>query len=290
MLFDGQDVTARDTGARNMAQVFQVPVIYRSMTVGENLAFPLICRRVPQAAINRRVADIAEMLGLSAKLKTPANKLTSDQKQLISLGRGLVRDDVSAILLDEPLRLIDPQMKFELRRILKQINAATRLTMVLVTHDQNEAMTFARTIVVMNHGRVVQSGDPQTLFERPATDYVGHFIGSPPMNFLPARLDGGLARVPGLGLSAPAPAGLADEALTLGFRPEHVAAGGAGQPLAGIVTRLWFEGLDQVAEVQSGEQRFRARLSDGAVQAGAAITLRLPEDRIRLYQHGRLVA
>ena len=148
VLFDGQDVTARDTGQRNIAQVFQVPVIYRSMSVADNLAFPLVCRKVPQAVIVKRVERIAERLGLAPMLKRPANALTADQKQLVSLGRGLVREDFSAILLDEPLTVIDPQMKFELRKILKQINEEFRLTMVLVTHDQNEAMTFAKTVIV----------------------------------------------------------------------------------------------------------------------------------------------
>ena len=287
MLFDGQDVTARDTGQRNIAQVFQVPVIYRSMTVADNLAFPLVCRKLPQAVIAKRVERIAERLGLAPMLRKPANALTADQKQLVSLGRGLVREDVSAILLDEPLTVIDPQMKFELRKILKQINEEFRLTMVLVTHDQNEAMTFAKTVIVMNHGEVIQAGSPQDLFDRPATDYVGYFIGSPAMNFLPAVRDGDRVTVPGTGLSRAAPADIPAEGLTLGFRPEHAVR---GDGLSGTVTRVWYEGADQVLALSLGTNTLRIRVPAGSDASGATVGFSVPEDRLRLYHKGRLVA
>ena len=290
VLFDGQDVTALDTGRRNIAQVFQVPVIYTSMTVADNLAFPLVCRDVPAATIRKRVNDIAERLGLAPHLKRRAVGLTADQKQLVSLGRGLVREDVSAILLDEPLTVIDPQMKFELRKILKQINEEFRLTMVLVTHDQNEAMTFAKTIVVMNHGEVVQAGGPQDLFEQPATTHVGYFIGSPAMNFLDATLVDGSVRVPDLGLARALPPGIPGGALSLGFRPEHLSLHGPGQRIGGRVTRVWFEGLEQVVEVTRGSARFRARLPSGTSKVGDELALNVPDDRLRMYKEGRLIA
>lgn len=294
VLFDGRDVTGLDTGRRNIAQVFQVPVIYTSMTVADNLAFPLVCRGVPSATIKRRVESIAERLGLAPHLRRRAVGLTADQKQLVSLGRGLVREDVSAILLDEPLTVIDPQMKFELRKILKQINEEFRLTMVLVTHDQNEAMTFARTVVVMNHGEVVQAGTPQELFERPATAHVGYFIGSPAMNMLPARLEDGRVVVPGLSLSRPAPEGLPADNLALGFRPEHLSTdlsgAVAGQRLSGSVDRVWFEGTEQVVEIGTPGGAFRARLPAGTGSLSEELRLTLPDERLRLYRDGRLVA
>ena len=287
VLFDGVDVTGRDTGARNIAQVFQVPVIYRSMSVADNLAFPLICRNVPTAQIKKRVDAIAERLGLSRHLKSRANQLTADQKQLISLGRGLVREDVSAVLLDEPLTVIDPQMKFELRKTLKEINREFNLTMVLVTHDQNEALTFAETTIVMNHGEIIQAGSPQDLFERPATTHVGTFIGSPAMNFLPVQIEGGKAIVAGTGLSAKIPAG--DGALTFGFRPEHVGVGGE-LALPGKITKLWFEGTEQIAEITGQNYAFRARLQTTGANIGDVMALSLPASKLRIYQNGRLVA
>ena len=182
ILFDGVDVTATDTSNRNIAQVFQFPVIYNTMTVQENLAFPLVCRGVSSSRIKEKVNEVAETLGLTNLLRKLALKLTADQKQLISLGRGLVRDDVAAVLMDEPLTVIDPDLKFRLRRKLKEINEKYKLTLIYVTHDQNEAMTFAEQIVVMDKGKIVQVGTPRDLFEKPETTFVGYFIGSPAMN------------------------------------------------------------------------------------------------------------
>ena len=187
--FDGVDVTARSPQERNIAQVFQFPVVYDTMTVAQNLAFPLRNRGVPAARIAARVGQIAEMLDLNTQLDRRAAGLSADAKQRISLGRGLVREDVSAVLFDEPLTVIDPQLKWQLRRKLKQIHAELKLTLIYVTHDQVEALTFADQIVVMMQGRAVQTGSASDLYERPAHPFVGYFIGSPGMNFLPVRVD-----------------------------------------------------------------------------------------------------
>ena len=127
---------------------------------------------------------------MSAQLDQRAAGLTADAKQKISLGRGLVREDVSAVLFDEPLTVIDPHLKWQLRRKLKQIHHELKLTLIYVTHDQVEALTFADQVVVMTRGRAVQMGSASDLFERPQHTFVGHFIGSPGMNFLPARGSG----------------------------------------------------------------------------------------------------
>ena len=127
------------------------------------------------------------MLELSGQLDQRAAGLAADAKQKISLGRGLVREDVSAVLFDEPLTVIDPHLKWQLRRKLKQIHHELKLTLIYVTHDQVEALTFADQVVVMTRGRAVQIGSASELFERPQHTFVGHFIGSPGMNFLPAR-------------------------------------------------------------------------------------------------------
>ena len=168
--------------------MFQFPVIYDTMTVAENLAFPLRNRGVAAAtASSSAVGKIAEMLEMSGQLDMRAAGLAADAKQKISLGRGLVREDVSAVLFDEPLTVIDPHLKWQLRRKLKQIHHELKLTLIYVTHDQIEALTFADQVVVMTRGRAVQIGTACDLFERPQHTFVGHFIGSPGMNFLPAR-------------------------------------------------------------------------------------------------------
>jgi glycerol transport system ATP-binding protein len=148
------------------------------------------------------------MLELSATLKKRASGLTADGKQKISLGRGLVRSDVNVIMFDEPLTVIDPHLKWTLRSKLKELHQRVRATMIYVTHDQTEALTFADQVVVLNNGEVVQVGTPVDLFEKPRHTFVGHFIGSPGMNVLPGarerrdRLCRKAAGAPGREISA----------------------------------------------------------------------------------------
>ena len=220
ILFDGQDVTDAPTAERNIAQVFQFPVVYDTLTVRDNLAFPLRNRGLPADQVAARVQAVARMLGLEATLSRRARGLTADAKQKISLGRGMVRQDVNAILFDEPLTVIDPQMKWELRTQLKSLHRELGHTMIYVTHDQTEALTFANRVVVMHEGRVVQIGTPQELFERPTHTFVGYFIGSPGMNVIPAEVRGTEARL-GAG-TVPLALGYGDLTgrIEIGIRPE----------------------------------------------------------------------
>src|SRR5258707_1114006 len=143
ILFDGADITPLSTEKRNIAQVFQFPVIYDTMKVGQNLAFPLKNRGVPKADIDARVKRIADLLDLTPYLDRKATRLTADAKQKISLGRGLVRSDVAAILFDEPLTVIDPELKWQLRSKLKALHRDLHLPMIYGTHDQTEAPGFS---------------------------------------------------------------------------------------------------------------------------------------------------
>ena len=231
LLFDGRDVTHLSTQERNIAQVFQFPVVYDTMSVYDNLAFPLRNRGVPEADVDRRVRETLEMTGLAEMAKRRARGLTADQKQKISLGRGLVRHDVNAILFDEPLTVIDPHMKWVLRSQLKQLHKRFGYTMVYVTHDQTEALTFADHVVVMYEGEVVQIGTPAELFERPKHTFVGYFIGSPGMNVLPVSVDGSNAKLGSQTIELPgAPKMAGAGAIELGIRPEYVRLGAAGMP------------------------------------------------------------
>lgn len=252
--FNGTDVTRQTPQQRNIAQVFQFPVIYDTMTVAENLAFPLKNRGVSPERIKQRVGTIAEMLEMSHQLDIRAAGLSADQKQKISLGRGLVREDVSAVLFDEPLTVIDPHLKWQLRRKLKQIHHELKLTLIYVTHDQVEALTFAEEVVVMTRGKAVQIGSADQLFEKPQHTFVGHFIGSPGMNFLPAGI------VPG------APQG----ADTLGVRPEYVtlAEAGAAGALQAVVTQRQDVGTYWLVTAKAGDSVIRARLSPETTPPG----------------------
>ncbi len=194
ILFDEVDVTHMPTIERQIAQVFQFPVVYDTMSVYDNLAFPLRNRKFAEPEIHQRVTEIAEMLELEDVLQTRASGLTADGKQKISLGRGLVRKDVNVIMFDEPLTVIDPHLKWKLRSKLKELHQRVGSTMIYVTHDQTEALTFADQVVVMYDGTVVQIGTPVELFEHPQHTFVGHFIGSPGMNILPVTLNNGEVR------------------------------------------------------------------------------------------------
>ncbi len=222
ILFDDKDVTQSSTADRNIAQVFQFPVVYDTMTVRDNLAFPLRNRGEPASYVAARVQQIAQMIGMEDVLNKRARGLTADAKQKISLGRGMVREDVNALLFDEPLTVIDPHMKWELRTQLKSLHHEFGHTMIYVTHDQTEALTFADKVVVMHDGRVVQIGTPQELFERPEHTFVGYFIGSPGMNLIPATVSGNSATVHGAEVALGQHYGALSGDVKLGVRPEFV--------------------------------------------------------------------
>jgi len=292
LLFDGKDVTQTPTTERNIAQVFQFPVIYSTKTVRQNLAFPLECRGVAPDRINARVAEVATLLDLDYALEMPARKLTADQKQLISLGRGLVREDVSAILLDEPLTVIDPQMKFTLRRKLREINRQTGVTMILVTHDQSEAMSFADEIIVMKDGLLQQSGPPAELFSRPQNDFVGYFIGSPPMNMITLKPRDGVLGTDALQLTKSGAGGSNTKRFQLGIRPEHISLVAPDTDNIGIgtITKIEHLGVDGVVSLQ---------LSNGTVikaktrrhlemSVGATMGINVREEDALLYVEGFL--
>ncbi len=261
--FDGNDVTRASPQARNIAQVFQFPVIYDTMTVAENLAFPLKNRNVPADQIKQRVGQIAEMLEMSHQLNLRAAGLSADQKQKISLGRGLVRPDVSAVLFDEPLTVIDPHLKWQLRRKLKQIHRELKLTLIYVTHDQVEALTFAQQVIVMTRGRVVQQGTPEALFERPAHTFVGHFIGSPGMNFLKATTFGGVLMVDDTTLGFRSMPSVPNGDVTLGIRPEYLTLQHPGLPgcVDAIVHHVQDIGTYTLVTCDVSGQMVKARLS-----------------------------
>ena len=292
--FDGVDVTLASPQQRNIAQVFQFPVIYDTMTVAENLALPLRNRKVPEDQIKKRVGEIAEMLDMSGQLNQRASGLAADAKQKISLGRGLVRSDVSAVLFDEPLTVIDPHLKWQLRRKLKQIHHELKLTLIYVTHDQVEALTFAEEVVVMTRGRAVQTGSADELFERPQHTFVGHFIGSPGMNFLPSHMDRGVMQVAGRTLAVPAARELPDGELKLGVRPEYVVqtAVGDAAALPFVVTMIQDIGTHVMLTGKINDHVIKARLSPASSvpQRGDEVWLQVMGPHTCFYLNDELVA
>ena len=295
ILFDGQDVTTLPPEKRNIAQVFQFPVLYDTMTVEKNLAFPLKNRKVPAHEVERRVKEVAEILDLTHLLKKRAAGLAADAKQKISLGRGLVRSDVAAILFDEPLTVIDPHLKWQLRRKLKDIHSQFGLTLIYVTHDQVEAMTFADKVVIMYEGEIVQIGTPQELFEDPEHTFVGYFIGSPGMNILPCTLDNGRAVINGG--SVPLEPKLADAAakldakLEMGIRPMYldVSMEQLADGLEGRITLVEDQGSYKIVTVALSDHVLKATVQPSLPVAEGTCWLSFPPERTKLFAAGKLL-
>jgi glycerol transport system ATP-binding protein len=290
ILFDGRDVTGATPEQRNIAQVFQFPVIYDTMTVYNNLAFPLRNRGVAEPDVDKKVREIAQMLELDQRLDKRASGLTADGKQKISLGRGLVRSDVAVIMFDEPLTVIDPHLKWILRSKLKELHNRISRTMIYVTHDQTEALTFADQVVVMKDGMIVQIGTPVDLFERPKHTFVGHFIGSPGMNLLPCRVDGGTAVFGGQpveSVNAKAYRGNG-KLLELGVRPEFVRFAPQGIPVE--IVKIADAGRYRIVETRHREGTIKLLVPEGAEIPSDGARVEFDPTHTQVYEDGWMVA
>jgi glycerol transport system ATP-binding protein len=287
VLFDDQDVTQLPPEARQIAQVFQFPVVYDTMTVYDNLAFPLRNRGIEEDVIKQRVEEVAEMTDLTATLQRRASGLTADGKQKISLGRGLVRTDVNAILFDEPLTVIDPHLKFQLRSKLKELHSRVNSTMIYVTHDQTEALTFADKVVVMNVGEVVQIGTPKELFERPEHVFVGHFIGSPGMNILPCDINNGKALFAGQELKTENKASKNDTDTAIGVRPEFISFS-KKKGLDATVRRVSDIGRSKIVELDCAGHTVKMLAEEGEAIPSETTKLSFEPASTRIYSQGRL--
>lgn len=290
VLFDNQVVNALSPEQRNIAQVFQFPVVYDAMTVAENLAFPLKNIKIPKAQIKIKVREIADLLELTDSLDKKAKNLSADQKQKVSMARGLVREDVSAILFDEPLTVIDPNLKWKLRRKLKQIHEQLNITMLYVTHDQLEAATFADEIALMYQGKIVQFGSPQALFERPNHTFVGYFIGSPGMNFIPIKKidDGVCYQDIYLAISGSQQAALKSchsSNLKLGIRPEFIELSETSTPnsFAANVLSIQHLGSYQLVLVDFAGLELQVRVPEKMQFTGTNVYLVFPSQWLKLY-------
>ena len=299
ILFDGRDVTSLEPQQRNIAQVFQFPVIYDTMTVFDNLAFPLRNRKWKEGDVRKRVHEIAEILELQGDLPVRAQGLAADVKQKISLGRGLVRPDVAAVLFDEPLTVIDPHVKWLLRRKLKQLHQQLNLSLIYVTHDQTEALTFADRVFVMTQGEVVQVGTPEALFEAPAHRFVGHFIGSPGMNFLDCEWLGGARQgaapyvegVPINTSSTRQPDLLGP--LMIGIRPDYLQVHLSPGPnrVPAVITAAQDQGTQLMVQLQIGQRTAWSKIRNmrESFRLGPAFAY-LPPDKCAIYADDRRVA
>ena len=228
--------------SRDIAMVFQDYALYPHKTVFENMAFGLRLRKRPEHEIKARVGEAAGILQINHLMQRKPRELSGGQRQRVAMGRAIVRQP-KAFLFDEPLSNLDALLRSEMRVEIKKLHQQLRSTIVYVTHDQVEAMTLADRIVVLQAGNLIQYDTPDGIYNRPAAQFVAGFTGSPPMNFLPARVgDGGrLLHLPG-GVDLPVPPARASECarhvgreVTFGLRPEHITTGRVGEPNAHVV-------------------------------------------------------
>ena len=184
IFIDDRNVSLVGARERNVALVFQFPVLYESKSVLENLTFPLLNRGWSKGDAEARAHEIAQELEIGDVVSARPGQLSLFQKQLAAIGKSLVRTDVDLVLLDEPLTAVEPAMKWRLRQTLSKFQEHHGLTMIYVTHDQTEALTFASEVSVLADGAILQTGTPTEIYDNPANTFVGNFIGSPGMRFV----------------------------------------------------------------------------------------------------------
>ncbi len=289
---------------RDIAMVFQSYALYPHMSVRENMEFGLRIRKMPKAEIDRLVGDAARTLGIDQLLDRKPKNLSGGQRQRVAVGRAIVRKP-SVFLFDEPLSNLDAKLRVQMRAEITKLQQALRTTTIYVTHDQVEAMTMGSRIAVLKDGSLQQVGAPLEVYEHPVNVFVATFIGTPPMNFLPADVaDGGaVLRAPAFALRLP-PAARATVAkhgaqrVLLGIRPENVRVA-SGSPVAAPAPSPdggRVEGTVEVVELLGNEAIVHARVGDvllvctteshRAPRAGSRISLDLDLGAIHLFDAG----
>jgi spermidine/putrescine ABC transporter ATP-binding subunit len=292
VLIEGARVTFDPPFKRNVGMVFQNYALFPHMTVADNLAFPLRMRKLPAATIRDRVARGLALVQLDGLGARHPRQLSGGQQQRVAMARALVFEP-PVLLMDEPLGALDKQLRLEMQLELKHLQARLGVTVIYVTHDQEEALTLSDRIAVMNRGRIEQIGEPAELYETPATGFVAQFIGE--SNRLEGTIDAGDGGRPTLitrsGLRLPARSGGAPigEAAVLFLRPERIAIGpdggaaGGGTTVTGDVVEAVFvgEAMRYVVRAAGGETFTVKRLNlDTAdrFKVGARVTLRWDPD------------
>jgi glycerol transport system ATP-binding protein len=292
--FDGRDVTDLSPQDRNIAMVFQFPVIY-DMTVLDNLMFPLLNKKVPKKQAQEQARRIAEVLGLTTVLNLRSKDIDMGARQRVTLGRALVRKP-SAFLMDEPLSSIEPEGKWHLKMQIKEIQKTLEQTLIYVTHDQSEALTLADTIVVMNQGEFLQYASRDTIYETPATTFVGYFIGDPGMNFIDCVLkkdilDCGDFTYP-VSKKSLDRLGKHGNRFKLGVRPEHVQV--SKKEKAGWIPAelqaVEHLGNMQLLHLSAGKHEIKAKLETWEHGEEGSAWIRLPDEKVRMFgETGELI-
>lgn len=261
ILIGGKDVTDLEPYDRHLSMVFQSYALYPHMNVRDNMAFALRTAKMPEDLIARKVSEAARILQLRAFLDRRPSALSGGQRQRVAIGRAIVREPL-AFLFDEPLSNLDASLRAEMRMEIASLHRTLNSTTIYVTHDQSEAMTLADRIVVLNGGRVMQTGSPVELYEKPANVFVAQFLGTPKMTILDAQYDGGSLNLPGqakIGLRLD----IMPQAIRLGIRPEAISLADPGKGL--------FDGRVLLNEFNGGTRTLVVRIGSSEL-----ITLQVP--------------
>ena len=291
--FDEQDVTNVPTEKRDIALVFQIPTIYPTMNVYDNLAFPLRVKGLSKQDIDRRVKEVSELMGIPHVLDRMPSSLDAGTTQKVALAHAFIKEP-RVYLLDEPLTNVDPVTRIELRTLLKEIQRKYKATMVYVTHDQTESMTLADYIAVMRLGKLLQFDTPEKIYMAPKNTFVGWFIGNPGMNFLDVTFDQRKGVLIGEGFEY----GLNEEfrrvlveknavEVKLGIRPEHISVK-RGAEQGGIRAKCTlvepFSGDRKILHLEVGGKELKAKVSISLdVKEGDIVSLEFPPERIHIY-------
>ncbi|MBI2754223.1 MAG: ABC transporter ATP-binding protein [Betaproteobacteria bacterium] len=277
IFIEGHDVTRLEPDKRRVSMVFQSYALFPHLTVAENIVFGLKVRRTPEEARAKRLARVAELVGLAEQLDRKPQQLSGGQRQRVALARAIVAEN-PICLMDEPLSNLDAQLRHEMRVEIRALQQRLGMTVVYVTHDQVEAMSMADHVILVRDGHIEQEGTPAELYAKPATTFAARFIGTPAMNLV--ALEDGPRGAVIRGDSEPVLPG-SGAGLTLGIRPEHIRLvneGGTEGGIRGTVTSAEYHGADTVVTARVGEESLLVR-APGQVALGAGARVRLGWER-----------
>ncbi|UCD36055.1 MAG: ABC transporter ATP-binding protein [Nitrospiraceae bacterium] len=289
--FDGRPVNDLSPGDRDVAMVFQSYALYPHLAVYENLAFPLKMKKERRDIIDREVRRVARLLGIDGFLKRRPRELSGGQRQRVALGRAIIRKP-RVFLMDEPLSNLDARLRVEMRAELKRLHHELKITTIYVTHDQAEAMSLSDRIAVIHEGEIQQCGTPQEIYMKPVNTMVAGFMGSPPMNFLPAQLK---SRSPvqvdcsGVLISAVTERVPEHDDVTIGIRPEDLTVlsrktEGSVEVVLSIIESA---GSFNWVDLRWGDSMIKGTSSaEEPLEPGGRGFVTIPEDRVMLFDRG----
>ena len=288
ILIDDEDVTDRLPSERGLSMVFQSYALYPHMDVAANIGFALKTAGVGRSEIDRRVAQVAKILRLEPLLDRLPKQLSGGQRQRVAIGRAIIREP-KGFLFDEPLSNLDAALRVNMRLEISRLHDQLGITTIYVTHDQTEAMTLADRIVVLNEGVIMQAGSPRELYNNPQNKFVAEFIGSPKMNLMPCREEGGQLSLLSASIQQSGIPATGKRVAWLGVRPEHITLCDPKQGmLAGTIMVTEYLGSEQFVYVDCGFEDVTTVRIDPAEECtvGSDVGLMLAQDALHLFDEG----